>query len=242
MWWCYLWRGSLRSKYWGRREPHPPPREEKRKKKGKKRQTSEEPVRILQGLPESAVHRHPIWPDPVGVDHGGVNAEAALRVGAVDLHHGELDPGGRVGALHHKVADLVVDPAPRLLQEALPLDPLPRRGGQLELHRLDVPSVDVLRVADPAPEPLAGPPQVEPEEEAVGARREAELDLPIYLEPPGLLQVRHRVESAPPHSHKIHQKSCKFSMESKNPSGQLVPFQKKNAWREHDHGGTHEEN
>ena len=56
--------------------------------------------------------------------------------------------------------------------------------------------MDVVCVADPAPESLPRLAQQQPEIHRVRPRREREFDLPVHFEPPDLLQKRHRLESA----------------------------------------------
>lgn len=100
--------------------------------------------------------------------------------------------------LDHKISGVVVGPAPGVvLQVALGDGVLAVRGCQMEPDWLDVPSVDVLRVADPAAQPPRGSTQLDPEEQAVGPSRKWKLQHSVHFEPPGLLEVSDRVESAP---------------------------------------------
>ena len=138
---------------------------------------------------------------PLGVHEHGVDAEAAFGVGAVDLRHGELEAHGR-RRRRHEVAGVVQDPAPRLVvQVPLRHGVLAVRGRQLEPHGLPVPPVDaavlVVRAAATAAGVLGDRlPELNSEVEAVGPRREAEVDLADHLEPPDLLEVRDGMESA----------------------------------------------
>ncbi|XP_057791468.1 probable transcriptional regulator SLK2 [Salvia miltiorrhiza] len=109
-----------------------------------------------------------ISPTTNGVYRHRIYREAAFCVRAVDLCHRELELGGVAGSEHDKIANVIVDPSPRLSQVVLLL----------------IPAVDVLEAA--APQPLA---QLQAEEETVFSCWEWEVNVPINLKPPYVLEI-----------------------------------------------------
>jgi hypothetical protein len=72
------------------------------------------------------------------------------------------------------------------------------RGRELEPCGRDIPTMNMLSSTKPTTHAPIGSTQVKMKKKAVGTSRKAELKLPIYLEPPNLLEIGNSMESVVP--------------------------------------------
>ncbi|PON58013.1 hypothetical protein PanWU01x14_169440 [Parasponia andersonii] len=66
---------------------------------------------------------------------------------------------------------------------------------KLKLYRLYVPAMNMVVVANPTPQSLGGPAELESDVNAVVSRRESELEFSFHFKPPGLLEISNCLES-----------------------------------------------
>ncbi|PON62671.1 hypothetical protein TorRG33x02_278400 [Trema orientale] len=69
------------------------------------------------------------------------------------------------------------------------------RSRKLKLYRLYVPAMNMVEVANPTPQSLGGPAELESDENAVFSRRELKLEFSFHFKPPGLLEISNCLES-----------------------------------------------
>ena len=94
---------------------------------------------------------------------------------AIDLRQRELDLSRFTRLLNNKIACVVMNPVPRIVQKTLRHSVLSVRCCQLELDRFYVPAVDVFGITHPTAQPLGGLSELEPKEKTVSTYRKLEL-------------------------------------------------------------------
>lgn len=114
---------------------------------------------------------------------------------AIDLTQREFDLCWLVRLLNNKIACMVMNPLPRIVQKQTRHSMLSVRSCQLELYWFYIPPMDVVQITNPTAQSLLRPSEVKPKESTVSPYRKLELHLSNYFEPPDLVKICYIFES-----------------------------------------------